>query len=71
MREAFSLISFFTILLHDATSLIGIPDACDCSSFGGSLILIFLGDGGSTIRLGTLSIFDNGSAAIDPAAIKG
>lgn len=35
-------------LLHTATSLISMPDACACSSFGGALILIFFGADGST-----------------------
>lgn len=48
MCEFLLLSSLLIRLLHTATSLISIPEACACSSFGGAFILIFLGVGGST-----------------------
>jgi hypothetical protein len=50
MRECLSLKSILRRLLHEATSVMGMPDDCDASILGGALILIFLGDAGGSTR---------------------
>lgn len=47
MSDTFSFMSFLIILLQAVTSLIVMPEACDCSGLGGALILSFLCSAGA------------------------